>query len=191
MTFGSRAFFEDFLNEFEEDKKNTNWVDLFEKKKERTEKMLGTSDSRKKGDYGLLGKIGKKYGYTRECEWLKVDLNFHNDMEDEEFLGFIPWKTDVLIEHENNPTNYVRTLLKLGETSTPLKIVFFYPKVEEENEFIETGRRIIKNLPVSYPGGVYLLVFGFCDDKKGVYWKAYEIDWKGNIFPISKIMSKN
>jgi hypothetical protein len=36
----------------------------------------------------------------------------------------------------------------------------------------------------SYPGGVYLIIFGFLNEEKGVYWHGYEIDFKGNIIKL-------
>ena len=43
---------------------------------------------------------------------------------------------------------------------------------------------IIKKQVTSYPGEVYLIIFGFLDEEKGVYWHGYEIDFKGNVIKL-------
>lgn len=35
--------------------------------------MLGTGKSRKKGDFGLIGRIGQKFGYEIQAEWMRLD----------------------------------------------------------------------------------------------------------------------
>ena len=65
MTLGCRAFFLEFLAEFDKEKKRTKWDKIYDDNKKWTAKMLGTGPSRKKDDYGLLGRIGQKFLVTR------------------------------------------------------------------------------------------------------------------------------
>lgn len=184
---GCRAFFIEFLSEFEKEKDRTNWEKLWEKSNDWNAKMLGTGESREKGDYGLFGRLGKKFGYNIQAEWMRIDqIWFYFLPESEEWKDLIewPWKTDVVIEHENTFMKFHYTLLKLGEVSAPLKVGIFYPSKEDERYALETASQVISKQVISYPGGVYLLLFGFLEDKKHVYWHAYEIDFKGNIIPL-------
>jgi hypothetical protein len=149
--------------------------------------MLGTGEDRKKGNYGLIGRIGKKFGYEIQAEWMRIDQIWYYYLpETKEFEDILewPWRTDVMIEHENDFLKFHYTLLKLGEVSAPLKVGIFYPVKDDEEYAIETACQIISKQVISYPGGVYLLMFGFLRDKKEVYWHAYEIDPKGNVVPL-------
>ena len=83
------------------------------------------------------------------------------------------------MEHENYIENLEYTFFKFEEISAPLKVGIFYPG-EDEKEYLKKACEIIKKQVTSYPGGVYLIIFGFLDKEKGVYWHGYEIDFKGN-----------
>lgn len=100
-------------------------------------------------------------------------------------LAATPWKTDAVIEHENDIDNLEFTIFKLGEVSAPLKVGIFYPG-EKEDECLQKCRDMILKQISSYPGGVYLIIFGFLNEQKGVYWHGYEIDFKGNIVKLHK-----
>ena len=189
MTLGSRAFVRGFITEFEKSKDITDWEGLWEDGTAWTNKMLGTSSSRRENDFGIIGSVGQGFGYQIQAEWMRIDQVWYNDLLERDDWDFIPWKTDVVIEHENNIDKLVRTLLKLGEISAPLKVGVFYPEPEKEDEYISTGSEIIEKQPVPYPGGVYLLIFGILDEEKGIIWHPYEIDWKGNVFPLHKFLS--
>lgn len=197
MTLGCRAFFFEFLAEFEEEKKRTKWEKVYTNNRIWTAKMLGTGVSRKKGDYGLLGRIGQKFGYEIQAEWMRIDQVWYLWLPEREKWKQRPWKTEVVVEHENDIDNFEYTLFKLGEVSAPLKVGIFYPG-EYEKEYLEKAREIIKNQVTAYPGGVHLIIFGFLDEKEGVYWHGYEVDFKGNVFDygdylnlLAEFISKN
>ena len=76
------------------------------------------------------------------------------------------------------------TFIKFGEISAPLKVGIFYPGEESETEYLDKCREMILKQVPSYPGGVYLIIFGFLDEEKGVYWHGYEIDFKGNVIKL-------
>jgi len=183
MTLGCRAFFYEFLAKFENEKKRTKWEKIYTKNRAWTAKMLGTGKSREKGDYGLIGRIGQKFGYKIQAEWMRIDQVWYFYLPKPEKWEQWPWKTDVVIEHENDIDNLEYTIFKLGEVSAPLKVGIFYPG-EEEKEFLQKCREMILKQVPSYPGGVYLIIFGFLDEERGVYWHGYEIDFKGNIIEL-------
>jgi len=141
--------------------------------------MLGTKLSRNKGDYGLVGRIGQKFRYEIDPEWRHIDQVWCFDLPSPKTWEYIPWKNDVLVEHENNIKKFEYTLFKFGEISAPLKIGIFYPG-EDEEEYLKKASEIIRRQVISYPGAVYLIIFGFLNDKKGIYWHGYELDSKGN-----------
>lgn len=147
--------------------------------------MLGTSKSRKEGDFGLIGRIGQKFGYEIQAEWMRIDQVWYYNLQKPEVLEQKLWRTDVMIEHENDSRNFVYTLLKLGEASSPLKIGIFYPGEEFERKMLDKASDIISSQVSSYPGGVYLIIFGFLNEENGVYWHAYEIDFKGNVIKLN------
>ena len=183
MTLGCRAFFLGFLDEFEKEKKSTNWEKIYYNNKIWTAKMLGTGKSRRKGDFGLIGRIGKKFGYELQAEWMRIDQVWYCYLPKPEKWEQQPWKTDVVIEHENDIDNLEYTLFKLGEVSAPLKVGIFYPR-ENEEEFLKKCPEMILKQASAYPGGVYLIIFGFFDKEKGVYWHGYEVDFKGNLIKL-------
>ena len=184
MTLGCRYFFREFLAEFENEKSKTNWEKIWNKNRIWTEKMLGTGKSRKNNDYGLLGRIGQKNKYEVQAEWMKFDQTWYYLYYRGEPWLEIPWKVDVIIEHENHFQKFEYTLLKFEGVSAPLKVGIFYPDEEVEYEVLEKASQIIQKQIIAYPGGVYMLIFGFFDDEKGIYWRAYEIDFKGNIISL-------
>ena len=188
MTLGCRAFFSEFLDEFEEEKKRTNWDKVWDKNKIWTAKMPGTGASRKKKDYGLIGRVGQKFGYMIQAEWMRIDQVWYLWLPEREGWEQRPWKTEVVVEHENDINNFEYTIFKLGEVSAPLKVGIFYPG-EYEKEYLEKAREIIKKQVTSYPGEMYLIIFGFQGKNKGVYWHGYEIDFKGNIFDYSDYLN--
>lgn len=53
MTLGSRAFFIEFLNQLESEKKKISWEKIFAKDKRWTAKMLGTGKSKRKEIMGF------------------------------------------------------------------------------------------------------------------------------------------
>ena len=145
--------------------------------------MLGTGPSRKKGNFGLVGRIGKKFGYEIDAEWRHIDQVWYFRLPKPETWESPPWKNDVVVEHENNIKNLEYTLFKFDEISAPLKVGIFYPR-EEEKEYLDKACEIIKKQVTSYPGEVYLIIFGFLDEDEGVYWHGYEIDFKGNVIKL-------
>ena len=179
MPLGCRAFFHEFLAEYDKEKKTTKWEKIYLKNKEWTTKMLGDGKSRKKDDYGLIGRIGKKFGYEIQSEWRRIDQIWYHWLQKPEGWKEAPWKNDVLVEHENDIDRLEYTFIKFEELSAPLKVGIFYPG-DNEKEYLEKSRQMIMKQIASYPGGVYLIIFGFLDDSKGVYWHGYEIDFKGN-----------
>jgi len=185
MTLGCRAFFCEFLAEFEKENRNTKWEKIYDKNRIWTAKMLGTGKSREKGNYGLLGRIGKRFGYEIDPEWRHIDQVWYYHLPKPKTWQNPPWKNDVLVEHENDIDNLEYTLFKFDEISSPLKVGIFYPGKDEE-EYLEKAAEIIKKQVTSYPGEVYLIVFGFLEEERGVYWHAYEIDFKGNIIKLHK-----
>lgn len=185
MTLGCRAFFYEFLAEFDREKKRTKWEEIYPENRTWTAKMLGTGKSRKTGDYGLIGRIGQKFGYEIQAEWMRIDQVWYFYLPKPEKWEQQPWKTDVVIEHENYINNLEYVIFKLGEVSAPLKVVISYPG-EEEKVFLQKCREMISKQVPSYPGTVYLIIFGFLDEERGVYWHGYEIDFKGNIIELHK-----
>jgi len=183
MTLGCRAFLREFLAEFEKAKKKTNWMKIYEDNKKWTAKMLGTGPSREKGDYGLIGRIGQKFGYKIDPEWRHIDQVWFYNLPKPKGWQDPPWKNDVMIEHENDIDNLEYTLVKFDEVSVPLKVGIFYPGDDEE-EYRDKAAEIVKKQVTSYPGEVYLIIFGFAEEEKGVYWHAYEIDFKGNVIQL-------
>lgn len=184
MTLGSRAFFIEFLNQLESEKKKISWEKIFEKDKRWTAKMLGTGKSREKGDYGLLGRVAQKFGYTVEAEWRHIDQVWYYWLPKPKGWRKQPWKNNVAVEHENNIRRLEYTLFKFEEISIPLKVGIFYPPEENEDKYLAITREMILKQVSSYPGGVHLIIFGFCDEESGVYWRAYEIDFKGNVIKL-------
>jgi len=183
MTLGCRAFFLGFLAEFEKAKKKINWEKIYDDNPKWTAKMLGTGLSRKKKDFGLIGRVGQKFGYKIDPEWRHIDQVWYLDLPKPKGWESTPWRNEVLVEHENDISNMEYTLFKFDEISAPLKVGIFYPEDEEE-EYRDKAAEIIKKQVTSYPGEVYLIIFGFYDDKRGVYWHAYEIDFKGNMIKL-------
>lgn len=183
MTLGCRAFFVEFLKEFEEERKKTKWEKLWNKNTKWTAKMLGTKLNRNKGDYGLVGRIAQKFHYEIDSEWRHTDQVWYFYLPSPKTWEDIPWKCDVLVEHENNIKRFEFTLFKFGEISAPLKIGIFYPE-EDEEDYLKKASEIIRRQMISYPGEVYLIIFGFLNDDKGIYWHGYEIDIKGNIIKL-------
>ena len=183
MTLGCRAFFYEFLAEFEKEKKKTKWEEIYEENKIWTAKMLGTGSSRKKGDFGLLGRIGKKFGYDIQAEWRKINQVWFYWLPKPKGWKNAPWRNDVVVEHENDIENLEYTFIKFEEISAPLKVGIFYPG-EDEKEYLQKYREIILKQVSAYPGRVYLIVLGFFDEDKGVYWHGYKIDFKGNIIKL-------
>ena len=179
MTLGSRAFFCEFLSEFEKEKEK--WEDIYHKNRIWTGKMLGTGESREKGDFGLLGRLGQRFGYEIAAEWRCIDQVWSYYLPKPEGCDEQPWRNDVLVEHENDDTRLEYAFYRFEEISAPLKVGIFYPGQEHEVEAIEKCRNMILKQVSSYPGGVYLIIFGFLDERKGVCWHAYEIDFKGNV----------
>lgn len=186
MTLGSRALFLEFLKEFDEEKKRTNWESLYEKSPEWTAKMLGTSKSREKKDYGLLGRIGQKFGYEIDPEWRRIDQVWYISLPKLKKGRDTPWRDEVIIEHENFAERLEYTFFKFNEISAPLKVGIFFPGKENEEASLERCREMILTQVSYFPGETYLIIFGFQDKKTGIYWHAYEIDFKGNITQLHK-----
>lgn len=184
MTLGCRAFFLEFLAEFRKVKKKTRWVKIYEEDKIWTAKMLGTGPSRKKGDFGLIGRVGQKFGYNIQAEWRRIDQVWFHWLPKPKGWKEPPWKNDVVVEHENNIDRLEYTFFKFEEISAPLKVGIFYTNDEDEEKFLQKCREMILKQVSSYPGGVYLIIFGFCEEDKRVYWHGYEIDFKGNIVTL-------
>jgi hypothetical protein len=186
VTVGARAFLVEFLEEFDEEKKNTNWTKIYQNNAKWTAKMLGTGRSRKRGDYGLIGRIGEKFGYEIQSEWRRIDQVWYYYLPKPKKCVEAPWRNDVVIEHENYIENLEYTFYKFDEISAPLKIGIFYAG-EEEESCLERCREMVLKQVSSYPGEVYLIIFGFLDDEiDEVGWHAYEIDFKGNVTKLHK-----
>lgn len=183
LTLCCRAFFLSFLEEFEEEGKNVDWQKIYPKNKLWTARMLGTGKSRRKGNHGLVGRVGEKFGYEISPEWRRIDQVWYYLLPKPDNWEDAPWKNDVLIEHDNDICRMEYTLFKFDEISAPLKVFISYPG-DNEKDCLKVASEIIEKQVTSYPGEVYLMIFGFCDDKNGVYWHAYEIDFKGNITQI-------
>jgi len=185
LTLGCRAFFFEFLSEFDKEKKRTDWEKLFCGSPGKwTGKMLGTRKSRRNGDYGVIGRIGKKFGYEIEAEWRRIDQIWYHYLPRPETWKETPWKIDVLIEHENYIENLDYTLFKFEEISVPMKVGIFYPESEDEEQSLRKSCEIISKQISSYPGAVHLIIFGFLEEGKRVYWHGYEIDVKGNVIKL-------
>lgn len=183
MTLGSRSFFYDLVKETRNAvRKVGKFYDL--KKPEKTRMMLGDGDSRKNEDFGLIGRIGQRYGYQIQAEWMRIDQVWYYDINENDEWNFLPWVTDAIIEHENNIDDFIRTIVKLTEYSAPIKIAIFYPKRDDEEKWVGIASEIISKRQVSYPGESYLLVFGLYDKKKNLYWNAHEINWQGKVHPV-------
>ena len=173
-----------FFKEFTKEKKRTNLKKIWYQSKKWTAIMLGTGKTREKGDYGLIGRIGQKFGYEIQSEWLRIDQVWYYLLNEPESTEPPLWRTDVAIEHENNPENIEYTIQKMGEISVSLKVGIFYPEKDEEAHILNRISEIISKQVTSYPGYTYLIIFGFLDEEKGIYWHAYEIDYKGNIIEL-------
>jgi hypothetical protein len=185
MTLGCRAFFLEFLSEFEKEREQTNWEKIYHKNRIWTAKMLGTGRSRGRGDYGVLGHIGQKFGYVVQAEWMRIDQIWYVNLPLPENWEQQPWKTDVAIEPENDITRLEFTIFKFGEVSVPLKVGLFYPGDDEEDALNKCREMILRQVS-SYPGGVYLIIFGFFDEENAIYWLGYEIDTKGNTIKLNE-----
>jgi len=186
MTLASRAFLREFFREFTKEKKRTNLEKIWYQSKKWTTIMLGTGKTREKGDYGLIGRIGQKFGYEIQSEWLRIDQVWYYLLNEPESNEQPLWRTDVAIEHENNPKNIEYTIQKMGEISVSLKVGIFYPKEDEEAHILNRISELISKQVTSYPGCTYLIIFGFLDEEKGIFWHAYEIDYKGNIIELKR-----
>ena len=182
MTLGCRAFLREFLLEFERDR--DEWNKIYESNPKWTAKMLGTRDSRSKGDFGLLGEIGQRFGYEIGAEWRRIDQVWFYHLPKPENWKQRPWRNDVVVEHENNVGNLEYTFVKFEEISAPLKVGIFYPGKEEEEQALQKVQQMVRKQVSYYPGEVYLVIFGFCDKERGTYWHAYEIDFKGNVVTL-------
>jgi len=180
MTLGARAFFNEFLTEFGREKGKTLWHKIYYQNRKWTARMLGTGVSREKGDYGIIGRIGKKFGYEIDAEWRRIDQVWSYYLPKPEKCKDQPWRNDVIIEHENDIDELEYTFFKFDEISAPLKVGIFYPEEENEITYLEKCRQVISRQVTSYPGEVYLIIFGFIDEEENeVFWHAYEIDFKG------------
>lgn len=130
--------------------------------------MLGTGKSRKKSDYGLIGRIGQKFGYEIEAGWRHIDQVWFYWLPKPKGWRKSPWRNDVIVEHENDIDRLEYTFFKFEEILAPLKVGIFYPG-EEEKDRLEKCREMISKQVSAYPGATYLIIFGFCDDEKGVF----------------------
>jgi len=184
MTLGGRAFFYEFIAEFNKEGKKTNWEKLWDDPAKWTKEMLGTAASRKKDDYGLLGRLGKRFQYQIEAEWRRIDQIWYHYLPKPETWESAPYRIDVAVEHENQIGNLEFTLFKFEELSIPLKICIFYLSMQDEKAVLRKSSEIISKQISSYPGGLYLMIFGLQDPKSGIYWHAYEIDSKGNVIVL-------
>jgi hypothetical protein len=181
MTLGSRAFFHEFLSEFDAEGKNIDWETLYNgKPSEWTARMLGTSKSRKtKDDYGLIGRIGQKFGYKIDAEWRQIDQVWYVELPELKKGKDTPWRDEVIIEHENDAGRLEYTFYKFNEIAAPLKVGIFFPGKKNEEESLKKCQEMILRQVSYFPGETYLIIFGF--EAKKVYWHAYEIDFKGNV----------
>ncbi|MGA3110471.1 MAG: hypothetical protein ABSE15_00380 [Candidatus Bathyarchaeia archaeon] len=185
MTLGGRAFIKEFLEEFANYEKQRPWLPIWDKSGEWTKDMLGDSVSRKKNNYGLIGKIGKTFGYGVDAEWRRIDQVWYYYLPKLEQCKELPWKLDVIIEHENDINNLEYTFYKLGEIISPLKVGIFYPDKGKEQATIEKCIELITKSVTSVTGESYLIIFGFLTKKNTVEWRAHEIDFKGNTSKIT------
>jgi len=183
LTLGCRVFFQEFLGELDKEGKKKDLMKIFENDTKWTAMMLGTGKSRKKEDFGLIGRIGQKFGYKIEAEWRDIDQIWYSWLPKPKNWKEAPWQNDVLVEHENTIGRLEYTLFKCEEISVPLKVCIFYP-FENEQECLEKASEIIGKQVNAYPGGVYLIIFGFAEEGKGIFWHAYEIDFKGNALKL-------
>jgi len=188
MALGCRVFFYEFLAEFEKEKTKTKWEEIYDKNRIWTARLLGTGSSRKKGDYGLIGRIGQKFGYEITAEWRRIDQVWSYYLPKPKTWSQFPWRNDVVVEHENYIKNLEYTFFKFEEISAPLKVGIFYPGKESEEEAVEKCRQMILKQVSSYPGSMYLIIFGFLDEEEGVCWDGYEVDFKGNIIKLHEQM---
>jgi hypothetical protein len=90
---------------------------------EWTAVMLGSSASRKQGDFGLLGAIGEALRYTVETEYLRVDQTWSSVPRDAPG----EWIIEAFIEHENNISNVPATVRKIMHLGLAVKIIITYP----------------------------------------------------------------
>jgi len=185
LTLGGRAFVKEFLEEFANYEKQRPWRPIWMKDREWTKQMLGNSKSRKKGDFGLIGKIGKKFGYEVVAEWRRIDQVWYYYLPKLEKCKELPWKLDVIVEHENEIDNLEYTFYKLGEIISPLKVGIFYPDMEKEQATLDKCIEMITKSVTSVTGESYLIIFGFLTKKNTVEWRAHEIDFKGNTSKIT------
>lgn len=175
MSLAGRVIFQEFLKKFHKSK--LKWDDL---PSLWTKKMLGSGSSRKKGDFGILGRIGQKYGFEVQAEWMRIDQIWYSQLD----LGKDVrkgWWTEVAIEHENKQDldGIIYLLNKLIEFKARLKLGICYP--EDEMQALEGISKTLAGTPFSLENERYLFLFGrLGENDQQVLFNAWEFDSRGN-----------
>jgi hypothetical protein len=166
MATSAKKVFRKFLKEFEKSK--VDWEKIYNKNREWTRHMIGNNRSREKGDFGILGAIGKREGYKIQAEWMHFDQAWYYTYRDTKISGIKPWRTDVVIEHENDHRYIPYCCIKLAESKAPLKILIAYPG-KKKKRYIEEIKHIVSKRRQG--DEKYLVIFGQLADKK-VVWEG-------------------
>jgi hypothetical protein len=140
--------------------------------------MVGSSETRKAGDFGVLGRIGRSLGYHLQAEYLRVDQIWYvlnPDAPDD-------WRIEAFLEHENNPKRLAETVRKLLELGAGLKVAITYPPSAMKQELLDGVSRLIGQRYGTPPDSRVAVIFGFLDDSESlVSWEAHEFDGMGRI----------
>lgn len=181
LSLDCRVIFAEFLSEFQKSK--LKWG---QPRSTWTEKMLGSKKSRKKEDYGIFGKIGKKYGYELQAEWMRIDQVWYNQIDLEE--GIRVWWDEVGVEHHNGRSlkSILYVIYKLAEFKARLKIGVFYPK-DDVGSVLEQISKVIQKTPVRTENERHLIILGRPKRRGVVKFDAWEFNTRGNKIKVPKL----
>lgn len=141
-----------------------------------TEMMVGSSTTRSapKKDFGALGDMAERLGYTPQAEYLRIDQIWYfvpNPNEPE-------WIADAYLEHENDSRKLLELVRKLLNISGGLKVVITYPSEERREDLLDqVGTLISARYGVSDDMRL-LVVFGFLGNAD-IEWEGYMFDGRG------------
>jgi hypothetical protein len=134
--------------------------------------MLGDGASRRAGDFGAIGRVGKLLGYHLQAEYFRVDQVWYT----EPVIG--DWHIDGYFEHENSIARLEETVRKLLQLGPGLKVVITYPDLDDRDECLESVRELIRNRHGTSSDTRLAVVFGFLAEKR-MRLEGYEFDGMG------------
>jgi len=183
MSLDTRAVFAVFVDEVKGS--GLRWD---ERGSVKTRKMMGDKKSRKKGDFGVFGRIGTKYGYKVQAEWARLDQVWYDEVKLDEDTPLEWWWCEAAIEHENSQDLYdiLYSVVKLTEFKARLKIGVYYPRDDFNKALDEMSRFISRSISPS-ESERYLILLGSVKDNSSVEYSAWQFDCRGNRMKIPSV----